>query len=138
MKLVKDSLKFADPRDPKNADAKIEVEYEYPQAESLADFTNWCGGEDKHLEFANAAAAAKAVNNAKLKEITPLDEGATEQNIKSAVARLVASIKNYIPTVGRTASATKFTNALKDAMANGKVTDVASIKDLAAQFGITM
>lgn len=48
---------------PKHGEIKVSVET--PQAESLADFVTFAGGEDKALEFVNSALDTAAKNGAR-------------------------------------------------------------------------
>lgn len=139
MKVVKDTLKVQDPRDPKNDEAKIEVEVEYQEAETLADCATWSGSEENAVKFFNAAANAKATNTGKLKELAGLDAASSESAVVAAMKRLAEHIKNYVPSVGRTgASAVKFVDALKSKLADSPNLTRNDIADLAREFGITV
>lgn len=139
MDYEKDTLKIQDPRDPDNADAKIEVEVEYAKPATFADCAVWAGSEDNARDFFINAAHAKATNTGKLKELASLDKNSTEVQIVAACKRLADYIRNYVPTVGRTgASAVKFVDALKNAAAEKETFTKADLAELAKQFGMTI
>lgn len=143
MKVVKgigeDALKLQHPRYKNDDTKKIEVEYEYQEAETLADCVTWAGGEQNVVDFFNAAAHAKAINTGKQKEINSLGENHTDEQIMAAVKRFVAYVRDYVPSTGRTgASASKFVNELKVALAGKDSITKEDLAELAKQFGISV
>lgn len=139
MKYEKDTLSISDPRDPENAEAKIEVEVEYPQIETLSEASVQAGSEEMAVNFWNSAVKAKAVNTGKIKEIATLDKTSTENQIVAACKRFADYVRNYVPSVGRTgASAVKFVDALKSAAADKETFTKADLAELAKQFGVTL
>lgn len=93
---------------------EVSIEGEFPQVESFEELHNFCGGEDKALEYVNAAIEAGAKNSVR----TGGRAAAEDITMGDLQKKLVEVLKNYTPGSTRAGTGTKAKAAKFDELAN--------------------